>query len=109
MKSRISPKVEIRSSGINKKGMSAKELIYKGEIVYVKGGHIITKNELYSSSVINSYLPISDDYFIGALNAQEENDIKLYNNHSCSPNCGMHGEIAAVQYVGILLRDMTGK
>lgn len=46
MKSRISPKVEIRTSEINKKGMFAKELIHKGEIVYVKGGHVITKNEL---------------------------------------------------------------
>ena len=79
MKSRISPKVEIRTSEINKKGMFAKELIHKGEIVYVKGGHVITKNELFSSSVINSYLPISDDYFIGALNVQEEEDTPVYN------------------------------
>lgn len=42
------------------------------------------------------YLPISDDYYIGALNKEEENDIKLYNNHSCDPNCGMHGEITFV-------------
>ena len=96
MKSRISPKVEIRSSGINRKGMFAKELIYKGEIVYVKGGHIITKSELFTSSVINSYLPISDEYYIGAYNAEEEEAIKLYNNHSCNPNCGMHGEISFI-------------
>ena len=32
MKSIISPKVEIRKSGINKKGMFAKELIKKDEI-----------------------------------------------------------------------------
>ena len=102
MKSRISPKVEIRTSEINKKGMFAKELIHKGEIVYVKGGHVITKNELFSSSVINSYLPISDYYFIGALNVQEEEDIKLYNNHSCSPNCGMHGEISFIAICDIL-------
>ena len=96
MESRISPKIEIRPSGINQKGMFAKELIHKGEIVYIKGGHIITRNELFSSSVINSYLPISDDYYMGALNAEEEEAIKLYNNHSCNPNCGMHGEITFV-------------
>lgn len=102
MKSRISSKIEIRSSGINKKGMFAKEPIYKGEIVYVKGGHIITRDELFSSSVINSYLPISDEYYIGALNAEEEEGIKLYNNHSCSPNCGVHGEITFVAIRDIL-------
>ena len=96
MKSRISCKIEIRPSGINKKGMLAKELIHKGEIVYSKGGHIITKEELFSSSVINSYLPISDEYYIGAYNAEEEELVKLYNNHSCSPNCGMRGEITFV-------------
>lgn len=96
MKSRLSPKVEVRSSGINRKGMFAKEPIEKDEIVYIKGGHIITKDELFSSSVINSYLPISDEYYLGALNPEEEEDIKLYNNHSCDPNCGMRGEITFV-------------
>lgn len=96
MKSRISDKVEIKESGINKKGMFAKEPIKKGEIVYIKGGHIITKEELYSSSIINSYLPISDQYFIGAKTKEEEEEVKLYNNHSCNPNCGMHGEITFI-------------
>lgn len=96
MKSFISKKVEIRASGINNKGMFAKEPIYANEIVFIKGGHIIKKDDIYTSSVINSYLPISDDYYIGALVPEEEDDIKLYNNHSCNPNCGMHGEITFV-------------
>lgn len=96
MRSRLSPKVEVRSSGINQKGMFAKELIQKDEIVYIKGGHIITKDELFSSSVINSYLPLSDEYYLGALKPEEEEEIKLYNNHSCNPNCGMRGEITFV-------------
>ncbi len=96
MKSVLNPKIEIRVSGIDKKGMFAKELIHKGEIVYIKGGHILSKKELYSSGVINSYLPISDDTYIGALTAEEEEMVKLYNNHSCDPNCGMHGEITFV-------------
>lgn len=96
MKSIISPKVEVRSGGIDKKGMFAKEDIAKGEIVYIKGGHILTKNEIFSSSVINSYLPISDNFYIGAISPEEEMDVKLYNNHSCDPNCGMHGEITFI-------------
>lgn len=96
MKSRISPKVIVKTGGIDKQGMFAIDHIRKGEIVFIKGGHIITREELFSSSVINSYMPISDDYFLGATNADEEKDIKLYNNHSCDPNCGLHGEITFV-------------
>lgn len=96
MKSIISSKVEVRNSVINKCGMFAKENIEKGEIVYIKGGHILSREELFSSSVINSYLPISDDFYIGAVLPEEEAYIKLYNNHSCDPNCGMHGEITFV-------------
>ena len=55
MKSIISSKVEVRKSGIDKMGMCAKDDISKGEIVYIKGGHILTRDELFSSSVINSY------------------------------------------------------
>ncbi len=102
MRSILSNKVEVRSSGINNKGMFAKELIFKGEIVFIKGGHIISRKELFSSSIINSYLPISDNYFLGALNSQEENEVKLFNNHSCDPNCGMHGEISFIAIRDIL-------
>ena len=96
MKSIISDKVEIRQSNINSYGMYAREDISKGEMVFIKGGHIVKRDELYASSVINSYLPISDEYYLAALYPEEEEEIKLYNNHSCDPNCGMHGEITFV-------------
>lgn len=102
MKSIISPKVEVRTGGIDKKGMFAKELIHKGEMVYIKGGRLLTREELFSSTVINSYLPISDDYFLGAISFEEEENVKLYNNHSCDPNCGMHGEVTFIAIRDIL-------
>lgn len=105
MKSVISKKIEIKTSSIDKIGMFAKENIKKGEIVYIKGGHIINYNEVFSSSVINSYLPISDEYYIGAMSPEEEADIKLYNNHSCDPNCGMHGEITFVAIRDIVVGE----
>lgn len=74
--------------------MYAREDISKGEVVYIKGGH--DRGELFSSSEINSYLPISDDFFVGAVSSEEETYVKLYNNHSCDPNCGMHGEITFI-------------
>lgn len=96
MKSIISNKIEIRSGSINKLGMFAKEAIDPKEIVYIKGGHILTRAEMFSSFVINSYLPISDDLVIGTQNQDEENQIKLYNNHSCTPNCAVRGDIVFV-------------
>lgn len=75
VKSVMSDKVEIRDNGLNGKWVFAKEFIKKGEIVFIKGGHILTKNEIFSTGVINSYFPISDEYFLGAKNKEEENDI----------------------------------
>ena len=95
-KSYINPKVEIRVSRIHGYGMFAKETILAGEIVYVKGGHILNRNQLVSSNTINSYLPISDNLYVGALTLEEEENIKLYNNHSCNPNCGLHGEVSFI-------------
>ena len=95
IESRLSEKVEIRDKSLNGKGIFAKENIKKGEIVFIKGGHILTRNQIFSSGVINSYFPISDEYFLGATNKEEEK-IKLYQNHSCNPNVGLHGEITFV-------------
>lgn len=96
IKSVMSNKVEIRDNGINGRGIFAKEFIKKGEIVFIKGGHILTREEIFSSGVINSYFPISDEYFLGAKNKEEENLVKLFENHSCNPNCGLRGEITFV-------------
>jgi len=96
IRSVISDKVEIRSNSIDGRGLFAKETIFTNEIVFIKGGHILRRNELYSSSVVNSYLPISDEYYIGAISPEEEEMIKIFINHSCDPNCGLHGEISFV-------------
>ena len=96
MENIISPKVVKRNNALNNIGYFAIEDIKKGETVFIRGGHLLTKNELFSSSVINSYFPISDDYFLAARTKDEEENIKLYINHSCEPNCGIKGEITFV-------------
>lgn len=96
IKSILSPKTEIREKSLNGKGTFAIEDIKKDEIVFIKGGHLLTKKELFSSSVINSYFPVNDDYFLAAKTKEEEEDVKLYINHSCDPNVGLHGEITFV-------------
>jgi agmatine deiminase len=101
----LTEKVEIRQSKKHNKGLFAKFPIYKDEIVFIKGGHILRKEDIFSSSVINSYQPISDDYFIGALNKYEEEGIKIYVNHSCNPNCGLRGEITFVAIRDIVVDE----
>ena len=96
IRSYVSPKVVIKESGINKLGMYATQPIVKDEVVFIKGGHILSKAKLFFSEKISSYLPIDDNFFIGAMNEEEEKNIKLYNNHSCDPNCGLRGEITFV-------------
>lgn len=96
IESKLSPKVEIRDRSLNGKGIFAKENISKGEIVFIKGGHILTRKQIFTSGIINSYFPISDEYYLGAINKEEEEKIKLYQNHSCNPNVGLHGEITFV-------------
>lgn len=96
VKSYLSPKVLIRPSQIDGFGAFAQDNIRKGEVVFVKGGHIVTKDQLFYSEQISSYLPISDYLFVGATNKDEEPEIKLCVNHSCEPNCGLHGEITFV-------------
>lgn len=96
IKSFLSHKIEIKESKTHKKGMFAKEAFGKGEITFIKGGHILTREQIFSTEVINSYHPIDDIYFLGATNAEEEDCIKLYINHSCNPNCGIRGEITFV-------------
>lgn len=96
LKSVISDKVIISDGSINGRGMFAREKISEGEVVFIKGGHILKREELFSSSTINSYLPIDDNYFLAARTAEEEEGIKLFNNHSCNPNCGLRGEITFV-------------
>lgn len=96
VKSFLSDKIVIRESKSHGKGMFAKEAFQKGEIVFIKGGHILKREQIFSSSIINSYHPIDDMYYLGATNAEEEDCIKLFVNHSCNPNCGIRGEITFV-------------
>jgi uncharacterized protein len=102
IKSYVSPKTIIRPSRIGGLGTFAISDIVKGEIVFVKGGHIVTREELFFSEKISSYLPFADNFFIGATQKSEEQGIKLFVNHSCDPNCGMRGEITFVAMRDIL-------
>ncbi|PKO03901.1 MAG: hypothetical protein CVU43_00630 [Chloroflexi bacterium HGW-Chloroflexi-5] len=85
--------------------MFAKDFITKGEVVFIKGGHILKRDQIYSSGTINSYFPIDDNYFLGAVQSYEEDDIKLFVNHSCNPNCGIRGEITFIAIRDIAVNE----
>jgi SET domain-containing protein len=90
-----SPRTEIRESKIHGLGLFATAEIAKGEVVAVKGGHIIEREQL--AEIRNRLGPvevqINDDLFIAPVTAEEREMSMLYTNHSCNPNIGLRGEI----------------
>ena len=97
----VSPKVEIRRSGIDRKGAFAIEAIQAGELISIWGGYIISSQEMKSLSetsfpeIDNYAIAVADGFFIisskdGTLEADD------YFNHSCDPNAGMQGHLLFV-------------
>jgi len=93
-----SVKTEIRKSDTEGHGLFAKELIREGEIVSVRGGHIITRQMEENVNKPDGYwgYPIADDYVLAPLNTQEVADVMMFLNHSCDPNVGILGQIIFV-------------
>ena len=93
-----SPKTEVRESPIHGRGLFATANIARGEVVAVKGGHIISSREKESvtAKIGPVEIQIGDDLFIAPVTAEERESSMLYTNHSCDPNVGVRGEITFV-------------
>ena len=93
-----SPKTEVKESKIHGKGMFAKDNISNGEIVAVKGGYIVSKEEWKHLQPVlgDAEIQISDDFFIAPTEERERDGAMLYLNHSCDPNVAIQGQIAVV-------------
>ena len=95
----ISPKaykgVSSRTSG---RGLFATEQISAGEIVAVKGGHIVTTTQLRElpDPLPNSEIQIADGLHLVAVSPEEYEPVMLFINHSCEPNVGFAGNIVLV-------------
>jgi hypothetical protein len=94
----LSPKTEVRQSPIHGRGLFATGDFVKDEIAAVKGGHIVTREELRD---INARLgpveiQIGDDLFIAPVKEEEREASMLYSNHSCNANLGLGGNIVFV-------------
>jgi hypothetical protein len=95
----LSPKAEVRESKIHGRGLFATADIAKGEIVAVKGGHIVDRKTLREkiAPVLGPVeIQIDDDLFMAPMTDDERELSMLYLNHSCDPNLGVRGEITFV-------------
>ena len=95
----ISPKaVKGIPSEIAGRGLMAAEAIDKDEVVAVKGGHIVTTEQLRSlpERLQNSGVQIRDGLHLVALGDEEYEAVMLFINHSCEPNVGLAGNVVLV-------------
>ncbi|MGC1176974.1 MAG: SET domain-containing protein [Candidatus Saccharimonadales bacterium] len=85
-------------------GFFAKEHIKKGEVLAIKGGHIIDRKTLLDNLKViqSSQLQITDDLYIAPLNSEETQQSMVYCNHSCEPNGGYQGQV-----VFMAMRDIA--
>ena len=90
-----SPKTQVRESPIHGKGLFAKAPIAAGEIVAVKGGHIVRKQvwDELEKELGPAEIQISEDLFIAPVQQDHRDGSMLYINHSCDPNIGPQGQI----------------
>jgi len=94
-----SPKTEVRQSKIHGRGLFATADIAEDEVVAVKGGHIVSREQLREQVTPRlgpGEIQIGDDLFITPVTQGQRDGSMLYSNHSCNANLGMRGEITFV-------------
>ena len=93
-----SPNTEVRASAIHGRGLFARHAIARGEIVAVKGGHVLTRHQwkALEPSLGSTEIQLSDDLFIAPVDQDERHGSMLYINHSCDPSVAIQGQIVLV-------------
>jgi hypothetical protein len=105
VRSWITPKaVKGGASAIAGQGVHAVEPIAAGEVVAVKGGHVMDGAAVAGlpEAIRDSAFPIAADCFLAALTREEFDGVMMRVNHSCEPNVGMGGNVVLVA-----MRDMA--
>jgi uncharacterized protein len=72
--------------------------IAAGEVVAVKGGHVVDSATLatLSEHLAGSEIQIAEDLYLVALSDDEYEPVMLFVNHSCEPNLGFSGNVVLV-------------
>ena len=93
-----SPKTAVRASPIQGLGLFARAPIACGEIVAVKGGHVLTREQwaALEPELGPAEIQLSDDLVIAPVSGAERPGAMLYTNHSCEPNIAIQGQIVLV-------------
>jgi uncharacterized protein len=93
-----SPKTEVRPSPIHGTGLFAAHPIATGEIVAVKGGHVLTRAQwtALEPTLGAADIQIAEDLFIAPTRSHHRHGSMLYTNHSCDPNLAIQGQIVLV-------------
>jgi uncharacterized protein len=95
----ISPKARKGSpSDIAGRGLLAVDDIAAGEVVAVKGGHIVDTATMHAlpERLQNSEIQIAEGLHLVALSDEEYEPVMLFVNHSCRPNVGFRGNVVLV-------------
>jgi uncharacterized protein len=100
-----SSKTQVRDSPIHGKGLFARQPIAAGEIVAIKGGHILTTEQwaTLAPELGSAEIQIADEFFIAPARPDQREGSMLYTNHSCDPNIAIQGQIVLVA-----MRDIAG-
>jgi len=100
MHSYRSPKIERRNSSLDRKGLFAKQHIFKDELLidFSSGpGKFVSLKEsdaLYNKGY-DYMIQVNDDLFFAAVDDDDLED-EDFINHSCEPNCGIRGSLQIV-------------
>jgi len=99
VRSWITPKaVKGGASAIEGRGVHVVEPIAAGEVVAVKGGHVMDGAAVAGlpEAIRDSAFPIAADCFVAALTRDEYEGVMMRVNHSYQPNVGMGGNVLLV-------------
>ena len=104
MKTYRSPKIEVRENTLAGRGVVAIENIGKDEIVAIKAGNIVSRDEIQevTRNAGDLALQIDDDFYIAPRTPEEADEMSVYINHSCDPNVGFRGQV-----VYVAMRDIA--
>ena len=104
MKTWRSPKIRVTDNTLAGRGVVAVDDIARDEIVAIKAGNIITRDEIdaVTAAAGDLALQIDDDFYLAPRNADEVEDMSVFINHSCDPNVGFRGQV-----VYVAMRDIA--
>ena len=98
MKTWRSPKIRVSDDTLAGRGVVAVEDIACDEIVAIKVGHIVTRDEIaeVTAAAGDMALQIEDDFYLAPRTPGDVDDMSVFINHSCDPNIGFRGQVVYV-------------